>query len=159
AECGMSWFMVPMRSTTKPLPRTRRKTRTRTIGLWPQYACEIRSARLFIDLTTFSPLTRLCATGYGGQAPQCAAPSWKPRLSMHLRLISWLILFFISLCPARAAVYETANEFTSAGDLDGDGRVDVVNVDKASGNFRIGYQLAPDQFSWANARGSGIEHL
>src|SRR5262249_44972689 len=58
---------------------------------------------------------------------------------------------------ARAFVYETDHEFTSAGDFDGDGRADVIVVDKVTGNFRIGYQLAPGQHTWAKARGSGIE--
>ena len=41
---------VPTRSTRKPLPRTRRRTRTRRIGSWPQCASEIRRSLLPMNL-------------------------------------------------------------------------------------------------------------
>jgi hypothetical protein len=59
--------------------------------------------------------------------------------------------------PAAAAVSETPYEFTTTGDFDGDSRPDLVIVDRATGNYRIAYQLAAGQYTWAKPRGSGIE--
>jgi hypothetical protein len=75
----------------------------------------------------------------------------------RLRQCATVLLLSIALSPASGFVYQTESEFTSAGDFDGDGRADVVVVDKATGNFRIGYQLTAGQHTWAKARGSGIE--
>ncbi|HKS37029.1 MAG TPA: hypothetical protein VJW76_07560 [Verrucomicrobiae bacterium] len=63
------------------------------------------------------------------------------------------------LCPRGWAgfVYENPAEFTASGDFDGDGRPDVVIVDRASGTYRIGYQLSSGSFTWASPRASGID--
>jgi len=63
------------------------------------------------------------------------------------------------LCPRGQAafVYENASEFTASGDFDGDGRQDVVIVDRASGTYRIGYQISPGSVTWVSPRASGIE--
>jgi len=53
-------------------------------------------------------------------------------------------------------VHETPLEFLADGDFDGDGRQDVVIVDKASGKCRFGYQMSEGQFTWAPQRPSGI---
>ena len=74
-----------------------------------------------------------------------------------LRWLAALALLSGSLLSTGAAVYETADEFTAGGDFDGDGRADVVVVDKATGNFRIAYQLSAGQHTWSASRGSGIE--
>ncbi len=60
---------------------------------------------------------------------------------------------------AAGFVSENANEFTATGDFDGDGRPDVVIVDKPSGVYRLGYQLAPGVFTWASPRSSGIDKV
>ena len=54
-------------------------------------------------------------------------------------------------------VYETPQEFFATGDFDGDGRSDVVIVDKATGKYRLGYQLTAGVFSWVDCRPSGIK--
>ena len=53
-------------------------------------------------------------------------------------------------------VYENAWELQSDGDFNGDGLRDQLIVDKATGSYRIGYQLSPDVYTWASARASGI---
>ncbi len=65
------------------------------------------------------------------------------------------------LCPRghAAFVYENSVEFTASGAFDGDGRQDVVIVDRDSGTYRIGYQLSPGSFTWASPRASGIEDV
>ena len=44
--------------------------------------------------------------------------------------------------PSLNFIYETPREFFGSGDFDGDGRTDLVIVDKESGKFRLGYQQA-----------------
>ena len=65
------------------------------------------------------------------------------------------------LAQQRAAslVYETPQEFFGSGDLDKDGRTDLVIVDKESGKYRLGYQVTPGVFSWVDCRSSGIKGL
>ena len=55
-----------------------------------------------------------------------------------------------------AFVYESPFEFQSSGDFDGNGLADLVIVDKATGSYRIAYQLTPGVYSWVPARASGI---
>jgi formylglycine-generating enzyme required for sulfatase activity len=54
-------------------------------------------------------------------------------------------------------VYESPREFFASGDFDKDGRIDLVIVDKESGKYRLGYQLAPGVFSWVDCRMSGLK--
>jgi hypothetical protein len=56
-------------------------------------------------------------------------------------------------------VYETATEFHTSADVDGDGRLDLVIVDKATGSYRIAYQFTADNHSWVPARASGIQRV
>ena len=54
-------------------------------------------------------------------------------------------------------IYETPREFFAGGDFDGDGRSDVVIVDKESGKYRLGYQLTPGLLTWVDCRPSGMK--
>ena len=56
-------------------------------------------------------------------------------------------------------VYESPHEFFGSGDFDGDGRTDLVIVDKESGKFRLGYQLKPGVFEWVDCRLSGTKDI
>jgi formylglycine-generating enzyme required for sulfatase activity len=58
-----------------------------------------------------------------------------------------------------ALVYETPHEFFGSGDFDGDGRSDLVIVDKESGKFRLGYQSSAGVFNWVDCRPSGIKGI
>jgi len=77
------------------------------------------------------------------------------------------VLSFLSLAPlplpaesaAPALIYETPQEFFAGGDFDRDGRADLVIVDKSSGKFRLGYQLAPGVFTWVDCRPSGLKDV
>lgn len=53
-------------------------------------------------------------------------------------------------------VCETDSELQSDGDFNGDGRRDLLIVDRATGSYRIGYQLSPGAYTWSSARASGI---
>lgn len=74
---------------------------------------------------------------------------------MKTRFILFLILS--GLAHATAPSYETEHEFTSSGDFNGDGNVDVLIVDKVTGLYRIGYgtglMTTPN---YATARPSGV---
>lgn len=61
--------------------------------------------------------------------------------------------------PALAFVYENTAEFQAAVDCDGDGRLDAVIVDKASGSYRIGYQTSAGVIAWSDSRSSGMNEL
>jgi formylglycine-generating enzyme required for sulfatase activity len=56
-------------------------------------------------------------------------------------------------------IYETPREFFGSGDFDGDGRTDLVIVDKESGKLRLGYQQAEGVFSWVDCRFSGAKGI
>ncbi|HVM48426.1 MAG TPA: hypothetical protein VMU04_10385, partial [Candidatus Acidoferrum sp.] len=56
-------------------------------------------------------------------------------------------------------IYETPREFFGSADFDGDGRADLVIVDKASGKFRLGYQTEGGLFSWVDCRPSGLKGI
>ncbi|HNQ90177.1 MAG TPA: formylglycine-generating enzyme family protein [Verrucomicrobiota bacterium] len=58
---------------------------------------------------------------------------------------------------AMAGVVETEREFFGTGDFDGNGRVDVVIHDKATGKYRLGYQGADGGITWVNYRASGVK--
>src|ERR1043165_5362984 len=63
------------------------------------------------------------------------------------------------LAESISFVYETPTEFFGNGDFDGDGRADVVIVDKISGKFRLGYQSSAGIFSWVDNRPSGMKGI
>ncbi len=72
------------------------------------------------------------------------------------QLLKWIAVAALGT-RAAAFTYETAGELHLTADLDGDGREDVVIVDRETGAFRVGYQLAAGVHTFAAARASGIE--
>ena len=68
------------------------------------------------------------------------------------------ILFAALLWPAavRAFVYENAWELQASGDFNGDGRLDLIIVDKSTGSYRVGYQQVSGSLNWVGPRASGI---
>lgn len=74
---------------------------------------------------------------------------------------------FLSTAPLRVAadqspasfVYETPQEFFAGGDFRGSGHADLVIVDKASGKYRLGYEMSAGVFSWVDCRPSGLKAI
>ncbi len=86
----------------------------------------------------------------------------KPYSFFAAATVSLLPLFSHSVSAAGNApslIYESPQEFFGSGDFDGDGRTDLVIVDKASGKYRLGYQAAPGTLSWVDCRPSGIASI
>ena len=108
--------------------------------------------------------TDVCATLSRRRGTAPAVPvTWRssalakgqPRLRRHLLC---LLAFGSSLLASFGGsfVYENAWELQSDGDFNGDSLRDQLIVDKATGSYRVGYQVTPGVYSWASARASGI---
>src|SRR6185295_8915918 len=75
-----------------------------------------------------------------------------------------LLLAFLlaAICPqiARSAfVYESENEFLTAGDFNGDGIVDALVLDKLTGNARVGYQNPAGTLVWSASLPTGPDNV
>src|ERR1700722_6699751 len=69
----------------------------------------------------------------------------------------------VVLCLASAAraafVYESPAEFITSADFNGDGLMDVLVLDKLTGNARVGYQNADGTLTWSSPLSTGIENV
>ena len=82
--------------------------------------------------------------------------------SLYTTLASCFLAVAASLPGAeipQTFIYETPQEFFGRGDFDGDGRADIVIVDKESGKYRLGYQLTPGVLNWVDNRPSGMKGI
>ncbi len=78
--------------------------------------------------------------------------------------VCWVVLlcgrFGVSSAASLApTALETEKEFFGSGDFNGDGRWDVVIVDRASGKCRVGYQTEGGSFNWAPHRLAGVKDV
>jgi hypothetical protein len=72
-----------------------------------------------------------------------------------LRFAVCLLALWCSAAPA-SFVYQTPSEFLTSADVNGDGRADVIVLDRATGNVRVGYQDATGALSWSSAIPTGV---
>ncbi len=78
-----------------------------------------------------------------------------------LLLVPALVCGFARLGAAAGPsfVYETPGEFTAAGDFNGDGTNDILVLDKATGNARVGYSGAGGSLAWSSPLPTGVQNL
>lgn len=67
----------------------------------------------------------------------------------------------LALAPAGHAAFvsESATEFYSAGDFNGDGILDVLVLDKVTGNARVGYSDGAGGLTWSSPLNTGVENV
>ncbi len=75
------------------------------------------------------------------------------------RLPTWALTLGLAANAAAGFVFETEREFFATGDFNGDGREDVVVVDRASGKVRPGYAQPDGTFLWVDNRLCGVKDL
>ncbi|SPE50120.1 conserved exported hypothetical protein [Verrucomicrobia bacterium] len=66
-----------------------------------------------------------------------------------LAILALLLVLLTSARAPGAFVYETPAEFVSSGDFNGDGIADVLVLDKATGNARVGYGDGAGNLTWS----------
>jgi len=74
-------------------------------------------------------------------------------------LLPCLMLSLGNFSARAAFVTDTAAEFLTSGDFNGDGRRDAIILDKLTGNVRVGYQNLSGGLDWAPARSTGAEAI
>jgi hypothetical protein len=78
--------------------------------------------------------------------------------TFHLALLFLLLLGSVPTAVA-SFVYETDTEFISSGDFNGDGLPDVLVLDKATGNARVGYQDNLGALNWSATLVTGVAQV
>ena len=82
------------------------------------------------------------------------------KLIRPLAASSFLIaIAVLGASPEPSLTYETPQEFFASGDFDGDGRADLVILDKNSGKYRLAYQLSEGALTWEDNRPCGLKSV
>ena len=78
-----------------------------------------------------------------------------------IRIVAVFIAITVSQLSLKASqfVTETAAEFVTTGDFNGDGKLDVAIVDRPTGRVRIGYRVSSEFFNWADWRNGGVKDV
>src|SRR5215212_2530914 len=82
----------------------------------------------------------------------------KTKLFLMLSQLTSAVVLMATM-SAHALTTESTTELLLSADLDGDSRPDLVIIDRVTGGYRIGYQLAPGVYTWAESRGSGVQDV
>jgi hypothetical protein len=86
------------------------------------------------------------------------ARPFSPRTSgLGLCLLAATLLF-AAFTGSSAFVYESATEFFTAADFNGDGVADVLVLDKLTGNARVGYAGTNGALTWSSPLVTGVEN-
>jgi len=81
---------------------------------------------------------------------------------MKIHLLACALAVLSSTAPAFAVerwAYESPTEFFTLGDFDGDGRDDLVVLDKPTGSFRVALQLSADVYTWMTPASAGFSNI
>jgi len=75
-------------------------------------------------------------------------------------VLVWLFILLAGPAPARASafVYDTGTELLTGADFNGDGVPEILVLDKATGNVRLGYVDTNGIVSWSSPLKSGVEN-
>jgi hypothetical protein len=93
--------------------------------------------------------------GGGPLIPCRALASWG--FGFRAGVLSLTLAFgFCAFTRAAGPVYETATEFLTSGDFNGDGFLDVLVLDKTTGNARVGFQDGSSNLVWSAALPTGV---
>lgn len=68
----------------------------------------------------------------------------------------WVVAVWALVAHAAPFTYETPTELLNSGDFNGDGRIDAVIVDRATGNARVGLQNAGGGLNWLAGTPTGV---
>ena len=78
---------------------------------------------------------------------------------LFLRALVLVLAAVVEVSAVERWTYETPSEFFTVGDFDGDGRDDLVVLDKPTGAFRVALQTAPDVHLWMSPAHSGFSNI
>lgn len=84
------------------------------------------------------------------------------RVAMLLRVAVVLLILASGVNSVQAAVpqmHQSTREWSATGDFNGDGLTDWVLVDRSTGNYRVAYQLFPEEMTWTEPRSGGIQEV
>ncbi|EEF62967.1 hypothetical protein Cflav_PD5602 [Pedosphaera parvula Ellin514] len=91
--------------------------------------------------------------------PHRRAQSVDSMFWMRLVLLLCALLMIGGIRQTEAGVvYETPTEFLASGDFNADGNIDVLVLDKATGNARVGYQDTNGILYWSAPLVTGLEN-
>ena len=80
-----------------------------------------------------------------------------------VKAISSAIVAFSSMTntiyAAVPQMHQTTHEWSATGDFNGDGLTDWAVVDRASGNYRVAYQMSPEEMAWTEPRSGGVQEV
>jgi len=85
------------------------------------------------------------------------SPQPSPPGRGRIACLAFVALLFASHSANAAFVYDTPAEFLTSGDFNGDGIADVLVLDKATGNARVGYQNIAGALTWSQPFLTGVE--
>src|SRR5579862_4780662 len=79
---------------------------------------------------------------------------------VHLMAISlvWAMAAFVPGHASAGFVYQTDGEFLASGDFNGDGIPDVLVLDRATGNARVGYGNGTGALTWSQPLVTAIDN-
>ena len=56
-------------------------------------------------------------------------------------------------------MHQSTREWSATGDFNGDGLTDWAVVDRPTGNYRIAYQMFPEEMTWTEPRSGGVQEV